>query len=99
MNPRPLVVLASALLSVGCGNRLASVGPADPEPPAGEVWLTAAQVADAKIQVATVAEQSVDDTILTAGTVTLDDERTGRVFSPVTGRVVQILAPLGSPVK
>jgi cobalt-zinc-cadmium efflux system membrane fusion protein len=99
MNPRLLVMLVSGLLAVGCSKRPVSGGPADPEPPAGEVWLTTAQVADAKIQVATVAEQSVDDTILTAGTVTLDDERTGRVFSPVTGRVVQILAPLGSPVK
>jgi cobalt-zinc-cadmium efflux system membrane fusion protein len=56
-------------------------------------------VRDAKIQVADVGEQSVDDTILTSGTVTLDDQRTGHVFSPVTGRVVNISAQLGQHVK
>jgi cobalt-zinc-cadmium efflux system membrane fusion protein len=72
---------------------------AEPVVPAGEIWLTAAQVADAKIEVVPVREQDVDDTILVAGTVALDDQRTGHVFSPVTGRVVQILAPLGARVK
>ena len=99
MNTRALSVLASLLLAAACSKPPAVVDPAGPEPPAGEIWLTAAQVADAKIEVVPVAEQAVDDTILTAGTVTLDDQRTGHVFSPVTGRVLQILAPLGSPVK
>jgi cobalt-zinc-cadmium efflux system membrane fusion protein len=54
---------------------------------------------DAKIEVAAVGKQDVDDTILTAGTVTLDDLRTGHVFSPVTGRVVSIVAQLGQRVK
>lgn len=70
-----------------------------PQPPPGEVWLTPNQVRDAKIQVAVVGEQDVDDTILTAGTVTLDDQRTGHVFSPVTGRVVNIVAQLGQRLK
>ena len=67
--------------------------------PPGEVWLTPAEVAAAKIEVVTVGEQDVDDTILTSGTVTLDDLRTGHVFSPVTGRVVKINAELGARVK
>ncbi len=99
MNTQVLVFLLAAALAVGCNARPAIADPVGPEPPAGEVWLTATQVADAKIEVAAVGEQDVDDTILTAGTVTLDDQRTGHVFSPVTGRVVQIVAPLGAPVK
>jgi membrane fusion protein, heavy metal efflux system len=52
-------------------------------------------VKDAKIQVQPLKNQDVDDTILTAGTISLDDLRTGHVFSPVTGRVVTIIAQLG----
>jgi cobalt-zinc-cadmium efflux system membrane fusion protein len=72
--------------------------PAGQAPP-GEVWLTAGQVQDAKIAVQPVAEQNVDDTILTSGRVALDDLRSGHVFSPVTGRVVRIDAQLGERVK
>ena len=46
-----------------------------------------------------VAEQDVDDTIVTSGTVTFDDLRVAHVFSPVTGRVAQIAAQLGQRVK
>ena len=67
--------------------------------PAGEVWLTPNQVRDAKIEVRPVEIQSVDDAILTNGRVTLDDQRVGHVFSPVTGRVVSIVAELGQHVK
>jgi len=67
--------------------------------PSGQVWITPEEVQEAKIDVATVTEQDLDDTILTAGTVTLDDRRTGHVYSPVTGRVIQILAQLGQHMK
>jgi cobalt-zinc-cadmium efflux system membrane fusion protein len=63
------------------------------------VWLSPAEVAAQKIEVAAVAEQVVDDTLQTSGTIMLDDLRSGHVFSPVTGRVVKILAPLGQHVK
>jgi cobalt-zinc-cadmium efflux system membrane fusion protein len=69
------------------------------QPPAGEVWLTPQQVKDAKIEIEPLQVHDVDDTILTSGTVSLDDLRAGHVFSPVTGRVVSILAALGQRVK
>jgi membrane fusion protein, heavy metal efflux system len=67
--------------------------------PAGEVWLTPRQVRDAKIESQPLTAHDVDDTILTSGTITLDDVRTGHVFSPVTGRVISIIAGLGQRVK
>lgn len=92
----PLLLAAVALCSVACHRSLAATeAPEGPQPPAGEVWLTPQQVKDAKIQVQTLQNQDVDDTILTAGTISLDDLRTGHVFSPVTGRVVSIIAQLG----
>jgi cobalt-zinc-cadmium efflux system membrane fusion protein len=69
------------------------------EVPPGQVWLTRAEMAASKIEVASVTEQVVDDTILTAGTVMLDDLRAGHVFSPVTGRVTKIHVRLGDHVK
>lgn len=96
---------ACALLAViiacspGCSQSRAPAPPPEVEPPAGEVWLTPQQVLDAKIEVQPLEVHDVDDTILTSGTVTLDDLRTGHVFSPVTGRVVTIVAGLGQRVQ
>ena len=99
-----LALLVSTALSGGlaCGGKVETVHvektPA-PAPPPGEVWLTPSQVSDAKIEVVPIEMRDLDDTILTSGTVTLDDKLTGHVFSPVTGRVVAINAQLGQRVK
>ena len=105
MNPHLRKNLALAVLclastgAVACRKTQAAVTAPPPKIPQGEVWLTPTQIKDAKIEVIDVAEQPVDDTILTSGTVTLDDQRTGHVFSPVTGRVIAIRAQLGEHVK
>jgi cobalt-zinc-cadmium efflux system membrane fusion protein len=96
-----LAIVFAGAFGAGCGNKSQAATPPAPAVgprPEGEVWLTPAQVKDAKIQTVAVGEQAVDDTILTSGTVTLDDLRTGHVFSPVTGRVVGISAQLGQHV-
>lgn len=75
---------------------------ADVQPPAaelGEVWLTTRQMQDANVVVDTAIEHDLDDTILTSGRVTLDDLRAAHVFSPVTGKVLDIRAKLGARVK
>jgi cobalt-zinc-cadmium efflux system membrane fusion protein len=89
----PAVLLGGFQLSCHEEEAAASSGPS------GQVWLTPAQIAEGKIEVAPVGEQVVDTTITTSGTVTLDDLRSGHVFSPVTGRVVKIMAQLGQHVK
>jgi membrane fusion protein, heavy metal efflux system len=103
MSARLVVALALgalALLAVACHKKEATaVGEPVSQAPPGQVWLTPAQVKDAKIEVEPAMERDLDDTILTAGTVTLDDRRTGHVFSPVTGRVVEIVAQLGQRLK
>jgi cobalt-zinc-cadmium efflux system membrane fusion protein len=55
-------------------------------------------VRDGKIEVRPLEIHDVHDTLLTSGTIALDDLRAGHVFSPVTGRVVAILAGLGEHV-
>jgi len=94
-----LTTVAFSGLAISCEVSHAASEAAGGSPPPGQVWLTAAQVAEAQIEVATVGEQVVEDTILMNGTVTLDDLRSGHVFSPVTGRVTKIVATLGQSVK
>ncbi|HVV48890.1 MAG TPA: efflux RND transporter periplasmic adaptor subunit [Polyangia bacterium] len=74
-------------------------GPAAPQPPNGEVWLTDQQIADGHITVRTVAVESVGNDIVTSGKVTFDDLRVAHIYSPVTGRVSRILADPGERVK
>jgi cobalt-zinc-cadmium efflux system membrane fusion protein len=94
-----LQVMASAALLSACRPSQAAGEVPTSSAPAGQVWLTPAEVRDAKIEVQAVGPQVVEDTVLTSGVVTLDDQRSGHVFSPVTGRVVKILAQLGDHVK
>jgi len=88
------------LAAVGCkrGGPDAAAA-AQPAPAPGEVWLTPEQVEGARIRVEPLALHDVDDTILTSGTITLDDMRSAHVLSPVTGRVVRIVAAMGQRVR
>ncbi len=99
MNTRLWTLAALAAAAVSCHKSEAAPETSGPQPPAGQVWLTPQQVKDAKIEVQTIAEQDVDDTILTSGRVTLEDLRSAHVYTPVTGRVVKIVAGLGQRVK
>jgi len=93
-----LPIVALAALGASCHATQASEAAAASLHP-GEVWLTPAEVANDHIEVAPVTEQVVDDTIVTSGTITLDDMRTAHVYSPVTGRVVKVDVQLGQRVK
>jgi membrane fusion protein, heavy metal efflux system len=94
-----ITLAAFSLGTAACRHAQGSAQPPEPQPPAGEVWLTPQQVVDAKIEVQPLANHDVDDGILTSGTIALEDTRTGHVFSPVTGRVLNIVGSLGQRVK
>jgi cobalt-zinc-cadmium efflux system membrane fusion protein len=92
--------LALAASSVSCGEaKVTAAPPAAAQPPPGEVWIDPGQMKEAGIVVEPIEEQDVDDTILTSGRVTFADIDVGHVFSPVTGRVMKIIAQLGQHVK
>jgi len=102
MKTSALVALAAltAAFAGGCRpSRAASEQTTTASPPPGQIWLTPADVQNAKIAVQAIRDQNVDDALVTSGTVTLEDQLTGHVFSPVTGRVVKIAAELGEHVK
>jgi membrane fusion protein, heavy metal efflux system len=81
----------------GCGSH--SSAATQPQPPAGEAWLTQQQVKNANLAVQAVADQDVGGAVVTSGKVTFDDLRVAHQFSPVTGRVVRIEAQPGQRVK
>ncbi len=91
-------LVAGAFVSA-CHPSQAAAEAARPPTPAGQVWLKLAEVREAKIEVQSVGPQVVEDSVLTSGVVSLDDQRSGHVFTPVTGRVIKILAQLGEQVK
>jgi cobalt-zinc-cadmium efflux system membrane fusion protein len=93
------LILACCVLCSGCKRSEAATEPNMVAPPAGEVWLTPQQVQNASIDVEAAKVRDVDDSILTSGRITFDDQRVGHVFSPVTGRVLEIQAQLGAQVK
>ena len=88
------VVALLWLLAAGC--QTAPAGPAAPQPPNGEVWLTDQQVTDGHIAVQPVGVHAVGNDVVTSGKVTFDDLRVAHIFSPVTGRVSRILADPGA---
>jgi len=100
--PTALAGLLAGLLGglqTSCGSSHAATEAGGVGMPTGQLSLTPAEVAELKVHVEGVGEQIVDDTLLTSGMVNLDDLRSGHVFSPVTGRVVKIVAQLGERVK
>src|SRR6185437_3498342 len=91
-------ILVAGSLAAGCRASVSNDdAPGRPAPP-GQVWVTPRQAADAAIRVEPVAPH-VLDTVRTTGTVMVDDLRSGHVFAPVTGTVVEVLAQLGQQVR
>jgi len=92
------VAICVALAGTGCRHSSAQTETKS-EAPIGEIWLTDAQIAEAKIKIEPLAEQDVDDVIVTSGKVAFDDAHVNHVFSPVSGRVTRIEAKVGQHVK
>ncbi len=92
-----LLALNTLVAIAGCKHDVVAAHPDDP--PAGQAWLTDKQLVEGKIEVNLLAEQDVNDTILTAGRFTFDDTRVAHIYSPVNGRVTNIDAGLGQRVK
>jgi cobalt-zinc-cadmium efflux system membrane fusion protein len=93
-----LLSFAAAAPLGGCRNAPAATSNL-PQPPDGEVWLTAQQLRDAKVQIEAIGQHTVGNAIITSGKVSFDDLRVAHIFSPVTGRIKRILADPGERVK
>jgi len=94
---RPHVLRLGALIVVVACHREPK-HPAANQVPSGEVWLSAEQMASSEIAAAPVGQRRVGTELGTSGRVVFDDLHVAHVFSPVTGRVAQILAHPGQQV-
>jgi cobalt-zinc-cadmium efflux system membrane fusion protein len=91
--------LAFALLALAQACRSSQAATESTVLASDEIRLSADEVAHAGIEIVAAEEHDLDDVVLSTGRVTVDDRRVGHVFSPVTGRVVRILASTGEHVK
>lgn len=69
------------------------------QPPAGETWIPEQQVTEAGIVVTPLAEDEVGGELTLPGRLAFDDTRVAHAFSPVSGRVVRLVAALGQRVR
>lgn len=93
--------LAALLIATGAGCRHATEEAASSttSAPPGEVWLSREQVQGARITISPLEVKELGSAVSTSGKVTFDDLKVTRIFSPVTGRVIKILAMPGQRVK
>jgi cobalt-zinc-cadmium efflux system membrane fusion protein len=106
-SPSSMQRLAVATLALALGLLLTACGPADPaekkpkapQLPPGEVILKADSPKRAYIKESLLQLSPRPLMEPVAGKVVYDETRTARISSPIAGRVVSSLAPLGTKVK
>lgn len=92
---RLLPLLLAALLLAGCKE---SPSPAA-QPPADPLAVTAPESLAPQLRIETVGKVPVADILRVAGRIDFDEARVARIGATVTGRVTELQAALGDPVK
>jgi cobalt-zinc-cadmium efflux system membrane fusion protein len=85
------------VLFAGCRHGERAVGVTGGSP--NEVFVSADQIARMKISTAIVDLEDVDDTVVTTGRIAYDDQKVVHVFTPVSGKAIEVPAQLGDHVK
>lgn len=102
MNKNLLILAAALLLAapgiLSCHSRSEADESHVPATPANEVWVSGKQIHEAAITTTEVEARPVSNLLMTTGRITFSDARVSHVFSPVTGRVTQLLANMGDHV-
>lgn len=97
MNIKRIGSLALLFAALSCQKK-GSEGSAAPTPPPNEVWITARQIAESGISTTEAGNRPVGNVLTVTGRIAFTDSRVAHVFSPVTGRVTQILVSVGQHV-
>jgi cobalt-zinc-cadmium efflux system membrane fusion protein len=86
------------LIAVSLASCRHDTKPEAPRAPPGEAWLSPQQLQAGQVVTQSIEERDLGATITTSGRVAFDDQKVAHVFSPVTGRVLEVLASLGDKV-
>lgn len=96
---RACLLLATAALLGACAGACTTTRAAMQAPlPAGEVWLSSADMTHDGVVVEEVKDRGIDDILASSGRIGFNEEHVAHVTSPVSGRVVQIDGALGEHV-
>jgi cobalt-zinc-cadmium efflux system membrane fusion protein len=85
-------------LTTACDSHPGAVPTASSRPAGGEARLTQGEAQAAGITIAAIAYQELGRRLPASGRITFDDQRVTHVFSPVSGRVVRLVAQPGQRV-
>ena len=88
--------LALLVIAAGCSGKEVAAAPKAPD---GELWIAKEQVDKGQVKLAEARVRDIPQSVLAAGRIAFDDLRVTHVFSPITGRITKLLAPLGAQVK
>jgi cobalt-zinc-cadmium efflux system membrane fusion protein len=91
--------LAPVAAGLKPGEQVLVEGPGSRDFLGEEAAVSEAQIQAAGIAVEVAEKRAVPESVLVGGRLTFDDQRVTHIFSPVTGRVTQVLAAPGQRVE
>jgi len=89
-------ILMLVLITLGCDREAPPASSS--KPPDNEVWVTPKQISEAGIMTVVVERRPIGSVLIATGRIAFSDSRVSHVFSPITGRVRQVLRGIGRPV-
>jgi cobalt-zinc-cadmium efflux system membrane fusion protein len=95
----PSAILATLVLTSAACQRDSEAQANSPQPPTNEVWVTPKQIQEAGIVTTEVGLRPVGSSLTATGRIAFVDAHVAHVFSPVTGRVTNLLVNLGQSVQ
>lgn len=98
MNARMIIASLIALATTTACQHETRAQTASVAVPPNEVWVTKKQIAETGIATTEVGDRDVRNVLTTTGRIAFSDSRVAHVFSPVTGRVTQMLVNVGEHV-
>src|SRR5260370_6703757 len=92
-------ILASLLVTTAACQHDSVAQTSSHQRPTNEVWVTPKQIQETGIATTEVGMRPVGSTLTATGKISFVDAHVAHVFSPVTGRVTNLLVNLGQSVE
>ena len=93
-----LLVAGLLIVTIARCQRDTAAQPVDLKVPPNQVWVTQKQIQEAGLATTEVTEQPVGNAVVATGRIAFSDIHVAHVFSPVTGRVTNLLVKLGETI-